>query len=58
MTDTPQSPGRSLGRKSIRPSAQPRELMTNTPDLHGVWKARVITLFPTAFPGVLGESLT
>lgn len=37
---------------------QPRELITDTPDLHGVWKARVITLFPQAFPGVLGESLT
>jgi tRNA (guanine37-N1)-methyltransferase len=32
--------------------------MTPTPDLKGVWQARVITLFPTAFPGVLGESLT
>lgn len=32
--------------------------MTPTPDLVGVWKARIITLFPTAFPGVLGESLT
>lgn len=49
---------RSLGRKTIRASLQPRELMTPTPDLKGVWKAKVITLFPTAFPGVLGESLT
>jgi tRNA (guanine37-N1)-methyltransferase len=32
--------------------------MTPTPDLKGVWKAKIITLFPTAFPGVLGESLT
>lgn len=32
--------------------------MTPVPDLKGVWKAKVITLFPTAFPGVLGESLT
>ncbi|WP_428927813.1 tRNA (guanosine(37)-N1)-methyltransferase TrmD [Marinibacterium sp. SX1] len=55
MTDTP---SRSLGRKAIRISARPRELMTATPDLHGVWKARIITLFPSAFPGVLGESLT
>ncbi|WP_165978867.1 tRNA (guanosine(37)-N1)-methyltransferase TrmD [Antarcticimicrobium luteum] len=58
MTDTPDRPARSLGRKTIRPSLKPRELITPTPDLHGVWKARVITLFPTAFPGVLGESLT
>lgn len=55
MSDTP---GRSLGRKTIRVSAKPRELMSPTPDLAGVWKAKVITLFPTAFPGVLGESLT
>jgi tRNA (guanine37-N1)-methyltransferase len=58
MTDKTQTPNRSSGRKTIRASAQPRELMTPTPDLKGVWKAKVITLFPTAFPGVLGESLT
>lgn len=55
MTD---APNRAQGRKSIRISAQPRELMTGTPDLHGVWKATVITLFPEAFPGTLGLSLT
>ncbi len=32
--------------------------MTPTPDLKGAWKAKVITLFPNCFPGVLGESLT
>jgi len=32
--------------------------MAPTPDLAGVWKAKIITLFPGAFPGVLGESLT
>ena len=53
----PRAP-RSLGRKTIRPTLKPRELITPTPDLKGVWKAKVITLFPTAFPGVLGESLT
>ncbi len=53
-----QPPNRSHGRKAIRPTGQPRELMTTTPDLHGVWKAKIITLFPSAFPGVLGESLT
>lgn len=51
-------PNRAQGRKAIRPSVQPRELMTGTPDLHGVWKATVITLFPEAFPGTLGLSLT
>ncbi len=55
MTD---KPGKSHGRKAIRPTLKPRELMTPTPDLHGVWKAKIITLFPSAFPGVLGESLT
>ncbi|OUS34456.1 tRNA (guanosine(37)-N1)-methyltransferase TrmD [Rhodobacterales bacterium 56_14_T64] len=49
---------KSHGRKAIRPSLKPRELMTATPDLVGVWKAKILTLFPTAFPGVLGESLT
>jgi tRNA (guanine37-N1)-methyltransferase len=61
MSDQPDEitkPSRALGRKTIRPSLMPRELMTPIPDLKGVWKARVITLFPNAFPGVLGESLT
>ncbi|MBQ4825439.1 tRNA (guanosine(37)-N1)-methyltransferase TrmD [Leisingera sp. HS039] len=52
------APSKSHGRKAIRPTLKPRELMTPTPDLAGVWKAKVITLFPAAFPGVLGESLT
>ena len=52
------TPNKSHGRKAIRPTLKPRELMTSTPDLAGVWKAKIITLFPTAFPGVLGESLT
>lgn len=50
-------PPKSHGRLSIAAAAKPRELMTDTPDLAGVWKARVITLFPSAFPGVLNESL-
>lgn len=58
MSDTRKTPTRSLGRKTIRPTFTPRELMGPVPDLKGVWKAKVITLFPTAFPGVLGESLT
>lgn len=57
MSD-PAPPSRAAGRKAIRPTLKPRELMTGTPDLHGVWKAKVITLLPQAFPGVLGESLT
>lgn len=54
MTDrTP----RSAGRISVRPTLKPRELMTETPDLAGSWTAQILTLFPQAFPGVLGESL-
>jgi tRNA (guanine37-N1)-methyltransferase len=49
---------RAIGRKSIRASAIPSDLMNEPSDLAGVWKAVVITLFPQAFPGVLGESLT
>ncbi|MEM6740674.1 MAG: tRNA (guanosine(37)-N1)-methyltransferase TrmD [Pseudomonadota bacterium] len=52
--DTP----RSHGRLSIRPSLTPRDLMAETPRLKGVWTAKVVTLFPEAFPGVLGASLT
>lgn len=51
-------PSKSHGRKAIRPTLIPRSLMDEAPDLVGVWQARIITLFPQAFPGVLGESLT
>ncbi|WP_306006762.1 tRNA (guanosine(37)-N1)-methyltransferase TrmD [Aquicoccus porphyridii] len=53
MSDTP----RSHGRKSISASLQPRDLMAENRLAHA-WAAQVITLFPNAFPGVLGESLT
>lgn len=49
---------RSHGRKSIRATLVPGDLMEETPDLVGAWKAKVITLFPEVFPGVLGASLT
>jgi tRNA (guanine37-N1)-methyltransferase len=59
MSDEPKSkPMRSHGRVAVRPTLQPRDLMASTPQLAGTWTARVITLFPQAFPGVLGESLT
>jgi len=54
MSETP----KSHGRKTIRPSLTPRELMTDRPALARAWTAQVITLFPEAFPGVLGLSLT
>jgi tRNA (guanine37-N1)-methyltransferase len=53
MNDAP----KSHGRLSIRPSATPRELI-GPPDIKDAWEARVITLFPEAFPGTLGLSLT
>jgi tRNA (guanine37-N1)-methyltransferase len=58
MTFMPDTPSKSHGRKSITASLQPRDLMQPNPRLSGVWLAQVITLFPDAFPGVLGESLT
>ncbi len=59
MTDTsPKPPAKSHGRKSVRPSLKPRELMDSRPVLARAWMAQVITLFPEAFPGVLGLSLT
>ena len=51
-------PSKSHGRKSITASLKPRDLMDQNPRLAGVWTAQIITLFPDAFPGVLGESLT
>jgi tRNA (guanine37-N1)-methyltransferase len=59
--DTPPriaGPEKSRGRKAIRATVKPRELITDTPELAGAWSAQVITLFPQVFPGVLGESLT
>ncbi|MEM9577357.1 MAG: tRNA (guanosine(37)-N1)-methyltransferase TrmD [Pseudomonadota bacterium] len=49
---------KSHGRKHMRPTLKPRSLMEGDEELAGVWQARIITLFPDAFPGVLGLSLT
>lgn len=57
MSDTPKK-AKSHGRKSIHAATKPRDLMAETPKLVRAWQAQVITLFPQAFPGVLGESLT
>jgi tRNA (guanine37-N1)-methyltransferase len=54
MSETP----KSHGRKSIRASIRPRALMEGPPELQNAWVARVVTLFPECFPGVLGASLT
>ena len=57
MTDDTPKP-RALGRKVIRPTLKPTDLLTEKPEWVGTWTAQIITLFPGAFPGVLGESLT
>nr|WP_323038464.1 tRNA (guanosine(37)-N1)-methyltransferase TrmD [Gemmobacter sp.] len=49
---------RSHGRFSVQVSARPRDLMDEPRTVRGAWRARVITLFPEAFPGTLGLSLT
>ncbi|MDP3262618.1 MAG: tRNA (guanosine(37)-N1)-methyltransferase TrmD [Tabrizicola sp.] len=54
----PESPSRSHGRLSLRPSLKPRDLMEEDRVVKGAWTARIITLFPDAFPGILGLSLT
>ena len=51
-------PTKSHGRLSIRPTLQPRDLMEEPRLVKGAWVAKVITLFPEAFPGTLGLSLT
>jgi tRNA (guanine37-N1)-methyltransferase len=61
MTDRPAKPGeapRSHGRLSISASARPRSLMDGPPQVKGAWEARIVTLFPEAFPGPLALSLT
>ncbi|WP_068301677.1 tRNA (guanosine(37)-N1)-methyltransferase TrmD [Pararhodobacter sp. CCB-MM2] len=52
------NPKRSHGRVAIRLSVQPEDLMGGPPRVKGAWTAKVITLFPAAFPGVLEQSLT
>ena len=56
--DDDPKPPKSHGRLSIGASLTPRDLVTPTPQLAGVWTARIVTLFPEAFPGTLGLSLT
>ena len=51
-------PTKSHGRLSIQPTGKPRELLTDRPHIAHAWTAKIITLFPSAFPGVLGSSLT
>jgi tRNA (guanine37-N1)-methyltransferase len=55
--DTPPPKQKSHGRISVQASLKPRDLMADV-RIAGAWRAKVITLFPDAFPGVLGLSLT
>ncbi len=57
MSD-PNPPSKSHGRLSIRASLKPRDILEEPRDVKGAWTARIITLFPDAFPGVLNLSLT
>lgn len=54
--DAPRVP-RSHGRVAVSASLRPRDLMA-PPEIAGVWTAQIVTLFPEAFPGTLGLSLT
>ncbi len=54
----PEKKPKSHGRLSISASLQPRDLMEERPRIKGAWTAKIVTLFPQAFPGVLGQSLT
>lgn len=58
MSTPPKSLSKSHGRKSIRATLKPSDLMDGPQELARAWHAKIITLFPGAFPGVLGESLT
>ncbi len=54
----PRGPLRSHGRISVSARAVPRDLMAEPLVAKGAWRARIVTLFPEAFPGTLGLSLT
>ncbi|WP_126978151.1 tRNA (guanosine(37)-N1)-methyltransferase TrmD [Frigidibacter oleivorans] len=59
MTDRkPGAAPRSHGRLSISASLTPRDLMDGPLRVKGAWRAKIVTLFPEAFPGTLGLSLT
>jgi len=51
-------PARSHGRISVSLTPGPRDLMAGAPRVKGAWTAKVLTLFPEQFPGILGASLT
>lgn len=60
--DDPAAPApgqtRSHGRLKIQIAHQPRDLMAEPIVVRDAWEARIVTLLPGAFPGILGQSLT
>lgn len=60
MSDQAPKPpaSKSHGRLSIRANLKPRDLMEEPLFIKDAWRAKVITLVPDAFPGILGLSLT
>ncbi len=56
--DPPNPARKSHGRLSAKPGLRPSDLFEDARHVRGAWQARVITLLPDAFPGVLGQSLT
>jgi tRNA (guanine37-N1)-methyltransferase len=57
MSEGPEK-GKSHGRLKVQVAAVPRDLMEEPRHIKGAWVARIVTLFPEAFPGTLGLSLT
>lgn len=57
MPDETHKP-RSHGRARVSLAPQPRDLLAGPLPLKSAWTATIITLFPEAFPGILGLSLT
>jgi tRNA (guanine37-N1)-methyltransferase len=57
MSDADDKP-KSHGRLSIKASLKPRDLLEEPRLVKGAFTAKIITLFPEAFPGTLGLSLT
>ena len=53
----PSFPLRSHGRLNVQMSAKPRDLMADV-QVKGAFTVKIVTLFPEAFPGTLGLSLT
>jgi tRNA (guanine37-N1)-methyltransferase len=53
----PSFPLRSHGRLNVQVRAKPRDLMEDV-QVKGAFTVKIVTLFPEAFPGTLGLSLT